>query len=191
MGVKPLGNTAGQCPRTRCGNVLLALSGIQASVGESLFPGVKEEDVYEPQRSPWGFCKGLHYSANTGSSGYGTLTFGQGTILTVHPSKCNRTQHHTGNSGISPRVSGLTEMYVAWESDLAWSPLVTFKVLPFLYSQEKQVLFWTLRHQVCPFPVVECNWPWSQKERKESLLLSEPTLDTMPTLGVGKVTLSS
>lgn len=119
MRVGPSGDPAGQCPRTKHGNVPLALSGIQAPVGESLLPRVKEEDVYEPQRSPWGFCKGLHCSADTGGSGYGKLTFGQGTILTIHPSKCNRTQLHTGNSGISPQVSGLTEMYVAWEPDLA------------------------------------------------------------------------
>uniref|UniRef100_A0A8C8X214 T-cell receptor alpha chain constant domain-containing protein n=1 Tax=Panthera leo TaxID=9689 RepID=A0A8C8X214_PANLE len=85
MRVRPSGDPAGQCPKTKHGNVPLALSGIQAPVGESLLPRVKEEDVYEPQRSPWGFCKGLHCSADTGSSGYGKLTFGQGTILTVHP----------------------------------------------------------------------------------------------------------
>lgn len=88
-------------------------------VGESLLPRVKEEDVYEPQICPWGFCKVFRYGVNTGSSGSGKLTFGKGTILTVHPSKCNRTQQHTGNSGISPQVSRLREMYVAWAPELA------------------------------------------------------------------------
>lgn len=86
----------------------------QAPVGESLLPRVKGEDVCEPQISPWGFCKGLHCSANVGSGGSGKLTFGKGTILTVHPSKCNSTQQHAGHSGISPLVSGLRDLYVAW-----------------------------------------------------------------------------
>lgn len=124
-GVGPSGDPTGQCPKTRHGKVPLVRSGKEephspgSPVGESLFPRVKEEDVYEPQICPWGFCKVFRYGVNTGSSGSGKLTFGKGTILTVHPSKCNRTQQHTGNSGISPLVSGLREMYIAWAPDLA------------------------------------------------------------------------
>jgi hypothetical protein len=45
--------------------------------------------------------------------------FGQGTSLTVYPSKCSRTQKHAGNFDGSPLVSGLKEMHVVWEPDLA------------------------------------------------------------------------
>lgn len=114
----PWGDAGGQCPRTRRGNGSLTyggkkLSQIQTTLGESLLPRIKEEVVCEPLEYPRGSCKGFHCSVTTGGAGYGKLTFGQGTTLTVHPSKCNRTQQHTGNSGISPLVLVLREMCVA------------------------------------------------------------------------------
>lgn len=124
-GVRPSGDTAGQCPRTRHGNVPLVLGEKEGPhrsrpLEVSLFSPELKGKMSMSLRSPaWGFCKGLPCSVSTGNTGSGKLTFGKGTILTVHPSKCNRTQQHTGNSGTSPPVSGLREMYVAWEPDLA------------------------------------------------------------------------
>ena len=160
---------------------------IRTPSGESFLPRVKEEVVCEPWGCPRGSCKGFHCSVNTGGA-YGKLIFGQGTTLTVHPSKWKRTQTYWKFWDFRPGISFErnvccleTRSCLMLTSSLQGpvSSLISAFIDSILDLETLGLTLWDSGS----IPLLWSKADLDLGKIEKSLLLSEPSLEMMPKFG--------